>query len=192
MKEFHAKHKHHIRLWILLAAITLASGIIAYGDLSRLGGDDTGGKTPNAPDAQEQNSSVSTIPERANAETSTPQPEPDLKSEQKIADAPSAVETIDVVLEIGGKQYPLHIVPGGSVYDLIVKAKAQQLIMFSARNYGGDLGQLVEEINGIKNSVREKKYWIYYINGKKAQIGISNYHPKAHDIISWNYEDETL
>ena len=44
------------------------------------------------------------------------------------------------------------------------------------------MGKLVEEINGLKNS--GEKNWIYYINGKKANIGVSNYKINKGDIVS--------
>src|SRR3989338_9106921 len=48
------------------------------------------------------------------------------------------------------------------------------------------MGKLIEEINGSKND--GNKYWIYYVNGKKAQVGVSNYKIKAGDVVSWKYE----
>jgi KaiC/GvpD/RAD55 family RecA-like ATPase len=96
------------------------------------------------------------------------------------------------VLEIENQSYPINIEAGNTAYDLMKHAEAAGYIRFSTNDYGGDLGRLVEEINGIRNSARDKKYWIYYINGKKATVGISNYQPQSGDIISWQYEDETF
>lgn len=60
---------------------------------------------------------------------------------------------------------------------------------FSGKEYSG-LGFFVEEINGVKNNTQEGRYWIYYINGKKAQVGISSYILKPNDIIMWKYEPD--
>ncbi len=48
------------------------------------------------------------------------------------------------------------------------------------------LGSFVEEINNIRG--RMGKYYIYYINGKSADVGISKYILKEGDIINWNLE----
>jgi len=60
-------------------------------------------------------------------------------------------------------------------------------IDFKDKTYSG-MGKLIEEINGISNG---DKYWIYYVNGQKANIGISNYKIKAGDVVSWKYEKNT-
>ena len=46
--------------------------------------------------------------------------------------------------------------------------------------------KFIDELNGTKNS--EDKNWIYYVNNKKANIGISNYKINQGDIVSWKYE----
>ena len=178
MKEFHTKHKHHIRLWIVLALITIISGIIAYDDKRK--------------ESEIESANIEQPEKKKIVYNNLDNPSITTTEELSKEEIKNTVETIGVVLEIEEQQYPIQISPGGSAYDLMLIAKEQGLMSFSSRDYGGDLGQLIEEINGIKNSVREKKYWIYYINGQKAQIGISNYHPNAHDIISWKYEDETI
>ena len=71
-----------------------------------------------------------------------------------------------------------------SVYDFMFKLKKEGKIDFKDKTYSG-MGKLIEEINGISNG---DKYWIYYVNGQKANIGISNYKIKAGDVVSWKYE----
>ncbi|MCX6751603.1 MAG: DUF4430 domain-containing protein [Candidatus Nomurabacteria bacterium] len=76
-------------------------------------------------------------------------------------------------------------IPGEiSVYDFMSKLRSEGKINFTEKNYIG-MGEFIEEINGIKNG---EKNWIYYINGKKANIGVSNYKINEGDIISWKYE----
>ena len=58
-------------------------------------------------------------------------------------------------------------------------------INFKDETYSG-MGKFIEEINGVKNNGEQN--WIYYVNGKKAEIGISNYEIKAGDTVSWKYE----
>jgi hypothetical protein len=57
-------------------------------------------------------------------------------------------------------------------------------ITFQAKNYTG-MGEFIEKINGVKNG---NKNWIYYVNGVKAEIGVSNYKINPGDVVSWKYE----
>ena len=86
--------------------------------------------------------------------------------------------------EVNGIKYEGKIPGEISVYDFMEKLKKDKKINFEARNYAG-MGEFIESINGIKNS---DKSWIYYVNGKKAEIGVSNYKIKKGDIVSFRYE----
>lgn len=90
-----------------------------------------------------------------------------------------------VVLEINGQKYESPVAEQTSVYNFMTQLKNEGKINFKDKNYPG-MGKFIEEINGIKNS-REKN-WIYYVNNKKAEIGISNYKLNLGDVVSWKYE----
>lgn len=49
-------------------------------------------------------------------------------------------------------------------------------------------GDLVQSIDGV--SGENGKYWIYYVNGKKASEGASVYLPKNGDKIEWKLENQ--
>ena len=68
-----------------------------------------------------------------------------------------------------------------SVYDFMSRLQSEGKINFTEKNYIG-MGELIDSINGIKNNGNQ--YWIYYVNGVEAQIGISNYKIKSGDIVS--------
>lgn len=72
-----------------------------------------------------------------------------------------------------------------SVYDFMLNLKSEGKINFKDKDYTG-MGKLITELNGIKNS--GKKNWIYYVNGEKAKIGVSNYKINPGDVVSWKYE----
>jgi hypothetical protein len=59
----------------------------------------------------------------------------------------------------------------------ILKARAR------VRTSTGQLGELVEEINGVNNG--NGYYLIYYINGVKAKVGAGSYITKNGDKIEW-------
>lgn len=85
--------------------------------------------------------------------------------------------------------YELFLLQGATAYDAMAIAQKEMGFSFQGREFPG-LGFFVEEINGARQDPRTGKYWIYSINGKKAEVGISAYIVQANDIISWKYEDE--
>jgi hypothetical protein len=96
---------------------------------------------------------------------------------------------IEATLTVEEKTYSVSLPKGSSVYDLMVRAQETSDFQFRGQEFPG-LGFFIQAINGLEQSPRLAKYWIYYINGKNAEIGISAYTVNNHDIISWRYEDE--
>ena len=90
-----------------------------------------------------------------------------------------------ITLEINDVKYESNISGQKTVSDFMDKLKEEGRIDFKEKNYTG-MGKFIEEINGIKNS--GEKNWIYYVNDKKSNIGISNYKINQGDIVSWKYE----
>jgi hypothetical protein len=116
---------------------------------------------------------------------------------QKIADdnraeTPLAISPEKIYLNfiINGKAIKTQAPAGSSVYDLMVKMQNENKIKFNGKTYP-DLGFFVEEINGLKNNLIGEN-WLYYVNGRPAQVGISNYKLKQGDIIEWKYEDKNF
>ena len=95
-------------------------------------------------------------------------------------------EGISVSLIIIGARYEVKGFSGSSVYDLMNKLKQEKKIDFQGRDYAG-LGFFVEAINGVKNNPADEN-WIYYVNGRPAPVGASNYKVKVNDVIEWRYE----
>jgi len=77
-----------------------------------------------------------------------------------------------------------------SVYQLmqLLTASSQKPFMFKTKEYTG-IGHFVESINGVENNPKENEYWIYYINGESAKMGISQYVIKEGDQIKWKFEE---
>ena len=90
-------------------------------------------------------------------------------------------------LEINEVSYQTSIINGTSVYDFMNKLRTENKINFKEKTYLG-LGKFIEEINGIKSD--GDKYWIYYVNNKKASIGVSNYKINPGDVVSWKHEKD--
>ena len=89
---------------------------------------------------------------------------------------PKSTNNIEYKNTIGGET---------SVYDFMSKLRSEGKIDFTEKNYTG-MGKFIETINGVRGNGTEN--WIYYVNGIKAQVGVSNYKINKGDIISWKYE----
>jgi len=76
-----------------------------------------------------------------------------------------------------------------SVSDFMNKLQKEGKISFTEKNYLG-MGEFIDSINGIKNN--NNLSWIYYVNGKEAQVGVSNYKINPGDIVSWKYEKSNI
>ena len=72
-----------------------------------------------------------------------------------------------------------------TVYDLMDALRTKEEITFTEKNYIG-VGKFIDSINGIQGN--GDKNWIYYVNGVKATVGVSNYKLKPGDVVSWKYE----
>ena len=111
-------------------------------------------------------------------------PKQNTLNRQYLLNTKQVFPDINTILEINETKYETEIAKNETVYDLMNKLKTEGKINFKEKTYSG-MGKFIEEINGIKNG---EKYWIYYVNGEKATIGVSNYKINEGDIVSWRYE----
>lgn len=109
--------------------------------------------------------------------------------EEKKENSPTAldIKNIKVTLNVLDKTYNVNIKEGETVYDAMTNIQnvKENNFSFKSKEYPS-LGIFINEINGIKGG--SGKYWIYYVNDKKASVGVSNYVLKSGDIISWKQE----
>jgi hypothetical protein len=188
-----SKNKIGISLFALGVLVTAISGSIGYGKKEHIA------KTPDPQESLEENLRYAVREEGTTADATEHEK---TKHEPQIVYtsvdnfvSPTTADVKDKIivrLIVEDFSVDLSVQEQTTVLALLEQAEAAGYIHFSSRDYGGDLGHLVEEINGIRSSTRDKKYWIYYINGKKASIGVSNYIVRPGDIISWKYENETI
>lgn len=103
------------------------------------------------------------------------------RTEQKV---------IQAILEVPSVSYEVFVPEASNAYDLMAATATQyEDFSFNGRDFTG-IGFFVETINGLSQDRGEGMYWIYYINGKVAPVGISQYKLKADDVITWKYEKE--
>lgn len=96
-------------------------------------------------------------------------------------------EIVETILEIDGKVYQSEIIGQISVYNFMNKFRNEGKINFTEKNYTG-IGKFIVAINGVKGNGDQN--WIYYVNGKEAQVGVSNYKINPGDVVSWKYESQ--
>ena len=93
------------------------------------------------------------------------------------------------VLLAAGQEHEVWLPEGATAYDLMTIVAENSEFEFRGKNFWG-MGFFVEEINGIAQNPKGKMYWIYYINGEKALVGVSQYVIQTNDVIEWKYEKE--
>ncbi|MEK7623148.1 MAG: DUF4430 domain-containing protein [Patescibacteria group bacterium] len=199
MNTFYKKNKIIILIWIVLATATVVSGYyIVYNEPP------SNNPTPSQPTVQTNSTTTNANPTLSPTESTPKENKPntlttsttiiDNESPPVIPPQPSSAGTIQnqlqTTLVVGDKSYSVTVPEGSSVYDLLKVISETTDFRFGGRDYGGQLGFFVDEINGVKNSSQAKKYWIYSINGQKAKIGVSAYTLQPNDVITWTYEDE--
>ncbi len=101
----------------------------------------------------------------------------------EVSNDNSAINTI----LIEGENYERAFVEDRTVYAMMLLLKEEELLSFEAKDYG-ELGFLIEKINGVSNSVDEDLYWIYYINDNQSNMGVSQYVLEPNDLVEWRYE----
>ncbi len=95
--------------------------------------------------------------------------------------------SVRTVFTVCGREYEGGVSEGSTVYELIKFLQDSRDFSFRGKQFPG-LGFFVEEINGLAQNSRERMYWIYYINGETASVGVSQYIIQPNDIIEWRYE----
>ena len=80
---------------------------------------------------------------------------------------------------------------GEKLWPVMQRKLDQENVNLKFQNYGSGLGVLVTQINDKKNG-KNGKYWQYFVNGKYAQVGASNYVLQIGDVVEWIFTNETL
>lgn len=72
-----------------------------------------------------------------------------------------------------------------TVFYLLKKTTEKNNIGLKYKDYGGDMGVLVESIDGAANDYKANKYWQFWVNGEYSNIGASGYKLKNGDKVEW-------
>ena len=102
-------------------------------------------------------------------------------------------ESISVALAIDNGQDEVKnfdditVAAGASVFDLLKTVTEQNGIDLQYKDYGGDLGVMVESIGGTSGDLAANRYWQYWLNGEYALVGASTQILKDGDKVEWKY-----
>lgn len=101
--------------------------------------------------------------------------------------------TLKARMLVSDKKYTLKFNDGDTLINAVDKLTlaSDQPFLYTSKEYAG-MGVMIQSINGIKNNPQTNEYWIYYINGASAKIGISNYKLKSGDLIEWKFTTSTM
>ncbi len=107
-----------------------------------------------------------------------------------LSGASSSLNTEDekaeekVNLIVFEKKYEVAIKENDSVYKVMenLQKNKENNFTFSYKEYPS-LGIFIDKINNMEGG--GGKYWLYYVNGEEATIGVSEYILKGGDIIKW-------
>lgn len=93
--------------------------------------------------------------------------------------------TQNITIIAGEEKIKLSATADTLLYNALIQAKNDGIFKFSGKNYPG-LGFFVTEIGTLQAG--DGKNLFYYINGKKATVGVSSYLLKDNDVIEWKLE----
>lgn len=74
-----------------------------------------------------------------------------------------------------------------TVFGLLKAVQANSGLKIGYKDYGGDLGAMIESIGGLANDPKTGTYWQFWVNGEYAKVGASSYRLKTGDIVEWKY-----
>ena len=74
-----------------------------------------------------------------------------------------------------------------TMFYTLQKVTSENDLEFDYKDYGGDLGALVESVNDFSSDVKGNRFWHYWVNNIYADISASNYILESGDIIEWKY-----
>lgn len=100
-------------------------------------------------------------------------------------------KTANLMLDFGNGDIKafnnIVIKDGATTFELVKEITSENNIEFGYKDYGGDLGVLVESIGEKKNNFDAGYYWQYWVNNDYAKVGAGVYKLKNNDIVEWKY-----
>ncbi len=114
-------------------------------------------------------------------------PAPEQEHVQQYAEErPAPLETIEQAgVPDAVRSYTFVAAASGTVESLMKVKQTDGSLTYTSKEYP-TLGSFLESIGDVKN--QNGAYWILYINGVRASVGMSNASVVPGDTITWRYE----
>jgi len=93
-----------------------------------------------------------------------------------------------VALKVLDKTYTQAFVKDQTAYEFMKALEESQDFKFDGKDYGPEMGFFVQSINNQANDNAKNLYWVFYLNDKKSDVGISSIKLNPNDVITWKYE----
>lgn len=80
-----------------------------------------------------------------------------------------------------------------TVADFLLECAEIHGFKVGSQNFSGYNSRYITSINGIKEGTDEGtdgRYWLYYVNGKFADVGCSKYVLNDNDLVEWKFEPD--
>lgn len=74
-----------------------------------------------------------------------------------------------------------------TVFNVLKKVAAENNIELKYKDYGGDMGAMIESIGGVANDSKANKYWQFWVNGEFSKTGASGSKLKDRDSAEWKF-----
>ncbi|MFC1687828.1 DUF4430 domain-containing protein [Patescibacteria group bacterium] len=104
--------------------------------------------------------------------------------------AVAGVETVreEVTLVISGgenvRTMNFNVAGGETALDILTRASLRENFVIDSTRF--DFGVMVDAIDGVGGE--ENRFWLYYVNGNAATVGVDAYVAESGDIIEFRYE----
>lgn len=103
------------------------------------------------------------------------------KSEEKASDSQATKVSIVLMDEVNNKEILKE--------DAEIK-KDENLQSYLEKNHKAVFEKgMMTELEGIKQDPAKKQYWMYYVNGKMAEVGIGDYKVNENDKIEFKFQE---
>lgn len=83
----------------------------------------------------------------------------------------------------------INLVDVTTVHQVMQQAAKLCDFSYQIKKYES-LGVFVDGLGGVRSDNQAGRYWIFSVNGTKANVGVSSYQIQPGDSIAWNYEAE--
>ncbi|MFA6100212.1 MAG: DUF4430 domain-containing protein [Patescibacteria group bacterium] len=93
-----------------------------------------------------------------------------------------------VTLKVLDRTYTQAFVKDQNAYEFMRALEQKQDFKFDGKDYGPEMGFFVQSINNQTNDSAKNLYWVFYLNDKKSDLGISSVKLNPNDVITWKYE----